>query len=83
MNDELRQAAAALDDLVRADGARFELATESPQGGVLRLRLILDGADCRECVLPKEVLEAIAIDRLRAAVPTIARVEIDDPRETA
>ena len=78
---EIADAAAALDELVRADGARFELRGDPGPPGILRLRLVLDEASCGDCVLPRPVLEAIASDQLRRRFPTLVSVEIEDPRE--
>lgn len=72
---------AALDELVRADGARFELTEPAGDDTVLRVRLVLTTGACAECVLPRPMLEAIAGDRLRQMFPGGPGVEIDDPRE--
>ena len=44
------------------------------------LRLILEGAECRECVMPKEFLEQIALDMVSTRIAEVATVSIDDPR---
>jgi hypothetical protein len=75
---------AALDELVRADGAHFELAgAVEPDATEVRLRLVIDDDGCAECVVPRPILEAIALDHVRAALPTVTGVVIDDPREGA
>jgi hypothetical protein len=51
-------------------------------GGTVRLRLVLpDDAHCRECVMPRDVLESIAFDRLAPSVPGLREVIVLDPRD--
>ena len=74
----------ALDEvraLVQADGGDMELTALDPATGSVSLRLILEGASCEECVMPREFLEQIALDMLKRKVPGVAAVAIDDPRE--
>jgi Fe-S cluster biogenesis protein NfuA len=67
--------------LVRPDGADFELVTVDPAAGSVSVRLVLDDASCRECVMPRAILEDIATSVARRSVPGLARLSIDDPRE--
>ena len=67
-------------DLVAADGGDIELV--AAQDGAVALRLLLEGAECRECVMPREFLEQIALDMMGRQMPEIASVSIDDPRES-
>ena len=60
-------------DILQADGGDIELVAFD--GGAAELRLILESAECAECVLPKPMLEDVAAKLL--GVP----VRIDDPRE--
>jgi 2-polyprenyl-6-methoxyphenol hydroxylase-like FAD-dependent oxidoreductase len=78
---DVRGAVAELDDLVSADGARFELERWDDTTSVVRLRLVIGDDACAECVVPRELLETIALNRLRQAVPGVAAVTIVDPRE--
>ena len=59
-------------DLIQLDGGDIEVVTEDP----LHLRLILEDAECRECVMPKGVLEEVSSKLLGRPVM------IDDPRES-
>lgn len=70
--DELRA-------LVALDGGDVELVSAAE--GTVALRLILEGAECRECVMPKEFLEQIALDMANARLSEVSAVIIDDPRE--
>ena len=72
---------AALDALVRADGAHFQLVDAAPE--VVRLRLVIDDDACAECIVSRPILQAIALDHVRKALPDVAAIEIDDPRESA
>lgn len=67
--------------LVGSDGADFELVGVDEIDRTVSLRLVLDGVDCHECVMPRALLEDIAGDMLRRQVPELAGLVIDDPRE--
>ena len=72
----------ALDEvrsLVQADGGDMELV--GLDADTVRLRLVLAGASCEECVMPRDFLEQIALDVLKRNVPGVGAVSIDDPRE--
>jgi Fe-S cluster biogenesis protein NfuA len=74
----------ALDEvraLVQADGGDMVLTAFDPAAGSVSLQLVLEGASCEECVMPREFLEQIALDMLRQRVPGVSAVAIDDPRE--
>ena len=43
--------------------------------------LILEGASCAECVMPREFLEQIVLDMIKQKTPAVEAVSIDDPRE--
>jgi Fe-S cluster biogenesis protein NfuA len=73
----------ALDEvraLVQADGGDMTLVATSDTGKV-DLLLVVEGASCEECVMPREILEQIALDMLHRKVPAVTSVTIDDPRE--
>jgi len=65
--------------LVQADGGDMELV--STDDGTVSLKLILEGASCIECVMPKEFLEQIVLDMLVRAGHGVSAVDIYDPRE--
>lgn len=72
----------ALDEaraLVQADGGDMELV--GIDGSTISLRLVLEGASCAECVMPREFLEQIVLDMVKKAAPAVDTVTIDDPRE--
>ena len=72
----------ALEDvraLIAADGG--DLALESIDGDTVHLALILDTAECRECVMPGAFLEQVALDMLQPNVSGLAAVVVDDPRK--
>jgi Fe-S cluster biogenesis protein NfuA len=72
----------ALDEaraLVQADGGDMKLS--SIDGGTVSLELILEGASCAECVMPREFLEQIVLDMIQQKSRDVSVVKIDDPRE--
>ena len=70
-----------LDQLVRPDGAHFELTRWDAPANTLHLRLVFDDEGCADCIVPRKLLQSITLDRARQARLPIVRVEIDDPRE--
>jgi hypothetical protein len=48
----------------------------------VRLRLVLDTAECAECVIPRKFLETVALDMMRRDLPGVVAVRISDPRES-
>jgi Fe-S cluster biogenesis protein NfuA len=75
------QALVQVRGLVQADGGDMELVGIDQDAGQVRLRLILEGVDCHECVMPRPILEDIAANMLRRSVPEVQGVTVDDPRE--
>ena len=65
--------------LVQADGGDMELV--STDNSTVSLKLILEGASCIECVMPREFLEQIVLDMLTRAGHGVSAVTIEDPRE--
>lgn len=75
---QIATAIAEVQALVAADGG--ELVLESFDATSAEFRLVLDTAECRECVLPAEHLEAIVLDKLKQHAPALDIVRIQDPR---
>ena len=75
---DVSTAIAEMQALVAADGG--ELVLDSFDGAVANFTLVLDSAECRECVMPAEHLEAILLDKLRPHAPALGTVRIADPR---
>jgi Fe-S cluster biogenesis protein NfuA len=74
--------APALDEirgLVRADGGDMTLV--EVDGPTIKLQLVVEGAHCVECVMPRELLEQISLDIFRRGGVAAEAVSIDDPRE--
>jgi hypothetical protein len=65
--------------LVRADGG--DMLLTSVDGSTVNLELVLEGANCVECVMPREILEQIALDVVQRRAPDVSTLHIDDPRE--
>jgi hypothetical protein len=60
-------------DLIQLDGGDVEVLADD--GSSVHLRLLLEDAECAECVMPRGVLEEVSSKLLGVAV------KIDDPRE--
>ena len=50
-------------------------------GATIRAHLVIEGAECAECVMPRQFLEQVALDMARAELTDIEAVTIHDPRE--
>jgi Fe-S cluster biogenesis protein NfuA len=66
-------------EVLQSDGGDIELV--GVDGDTARLRLVLETAGCAECVLPRPMLETIALQMMQPLVPGLSAVAIDDPRE--
>jgi Fe-S cluster biogenesis protein NfuA len=66
--------------LVQADGGDMRLLGVD-DAGTVSIELVLEGASCAECVMPREFLEQIVLDMIKQQVGAVAAVRIDDPRE--
>jgi hypothetical protein len=66
-------------DIIQADGGDIELV--SVDGTTAHLRLLLVEAGCAECLLPRPMLEEVALKLLRPTAPDLTGVRIEDPRE--
>jgi hypothetical protein len=71
----------ALRVLVAADGADLELVSVDRNAGTVRLRLVLPDAACPTCVMPGEMLAAIALDLLIPAHAGLRSITVLDPRD--
>ena len=66
--------------ILQGDGGDIEFL--SVDGDTVVLRLIIEDANCAECVLPRDMLEMVALDVMMPSVPGLMHVRIEDPRET-
>jgi len=79
--DQVRTALSDVAALVQADGGDVEFVSFDPEKGLVAVRLILDEASCRECVLPRSMLEDVATAMMRRQLPEITSISVEDPRE--
>jgi len=77
--NEAEVALSGVRDLVGADGGEILVASTGEDS--VRLTLVLETAECAECVMPRQFLETVALDMMRPSIPGLASVVIDDPRE--
>lgn len=66
--------------LVRADGGDLRLVETSSD--TVALELVLDTAECKECVMPRAFLETVALDMMKPSLAALTHVAITDPRES-
>jgi Fe-S cluster biogenesis protein NfuA len=69
--------------ILRADGGDLALVALEPDTGVVRLRLVLEDANCAECVMPGSHIAEVATQSLRRVAPDVSRVIVEDPRTPA
>jgi Fe-S cluster biogenesis protein NfuA len=79
MMGDVEAALSGVRELVAADGGDIEVVGFA--AGEASLRLILEGAECRECVMPRQFLEQIALDLMGPQLDGLKSVKIEDPRE--
>jgi Fe-S cluster biogenesis protein NfuA len=70
-----------LQDLIRADGGDLRVDRIDRDAGTIEMSLVLEGAECIECVMPRPFLEQMALVELSEAAPDMRSVHIVDPRE--
>lgn len=75
----LDRALQGLRDLVEADGGGIVVTGIGADS--VELALVLESAECRECVMPASFLEQLALDMLGPVVTGLRAVRIIDPRE--
>lgn len=67
-------------ELLEPDGANIALL--GIDGGTIRLRLLLESVECTDnCVIPRAMLETLALQMMQPLVPGLTAVNIEDPRE--
>jgi Fe-S cluster biogenesis protein NfuA len=71
--DELAQ-------MLRADGADLLLVEANPATARVHLQLVLEGANCEECVLPPDLLVETITASLARRIPEEFELVLDDPR---
>ena len=71
----------AVRELLGHDGADVEVTRWDDATGTLGLRLVLDSAECAECVVPRPLLDTLMLDTLRAHAPAIHSLDLEDPRD--
>ena len=69
----------SLTELVAQDGGAIELVQFT--GDSMEFNLILDSAECAECVMPKQFLEQLFLDQAQKIYGNLRSVLINDPRK--
>ena len=73
---------AAVDAFLGPDGASVTVDGWDSETGRLDLRLVLDTAECAECVVPRPMLDTLLLDTVRRHAPTVRAIALVDPRES-
>ena len=79
-SDEVVAGLAPVQEMIRLDGGDIQLV--DVDGTTAHLRLVIEGANCAECVLPRQMLEGVALQMMQPLVPGLTAVAISDPRES-
>jgi Fe-S cluster biogenesis protein NfuA len=79
-SDEVVAGLAPVQEMIRLDGGDIVLV--DVEESTAHLRLVVTGANCAECVLPRSLLEGVALEMMQPLVPGLTAVAIDDPRES-
>lgn len=66
--------------IISADGG--DILLTSIEDGTVNLQLVVEGASCAECILPREMLEQVTLDIFQRAGTGVSAISIDDPRES-
>ena len=78
-SDEVVAGLAPVQEMIRLDGGDIQLV--DVDGTTAHLLLVIEGANCAECVLPRQMLEGVALQMMQPLVPGLTAVAISDPRE--
>lgn len=76
---ELQPAFDEVRNIISADGG--DIVLTSVQGSTVNLRLVVEGASCAECILPRQLLEQVTLDIFQRGGTGVTAISIDDPRE--
>ena len=69
----------SLTELVAQDGGAIELVQFTCES--MEFNLLLDSAECAECVMPKQFLEQLFLDQAQKIYGNLRSVLINDPRK--
>lgn len=72
---------AAVDGFLGPDGARVTVEAWDAATGRLSLRLVLESANCADCVVPRPVLDTLLFETVRRHAPAVRAITLADPRE--
>lgn len=72
---------AAVDGFLGPDGATVAVEAWDATDGRLSLRLVLESADCADCVVPRPILDTLLLQTLRQHAPAVRAVTLVDPRD--
>jgi Fe-S cluster biogenesis protein NfuA len=68
-------------NLLQADGGDMEIVDLDLETAAVKIRLLLDGARCRACVLPRGILQNVVAHIMNEHGVMMQSIVIEDPRE--
>jgi hypothetical protein len=77
---ELQPALDEVRSIISADGG--DILLTSVEDGTVNLQLVVQGASCAECILPRPLLEQVTLDIFQRGGTGVTAISIDDPRES-
>jgi hypothetical protein len=78
--DAIDRSLAELRAILAADGADLVLAGTDGASAEVTLRLVLEGSECADCVVPAPLIADIAQSVFDTAGAGVEKVIVDDPR---
>ena len=81
MNDAaVAEAVEEMAELLRLDGADLELVAADAATDRVEVRLVIEDAECVDCILPPEHLQTVIRNAVAKRVPTEFELVVHDPR---
>lgn len=71
----------AVDGFLGPDGASVAVDAWDAATGQLSLRLVLESADCAECVVPRPMLDTLLLETVQRHAPAVRAIALADPRD--
>jgi Fe-S cluster biogenesis protein NfuA len=77
---QVEAAVAEMAQVLQADGGDLSLVSADPRLDRVEVRVVLDGVECLDCVMPNAMLHDIISAAIAKRCPGEFELVIDDPR---